>query len=466
MPAGAVMGVGGVVAVLGSTLPLTRPHTSSASPASSIRSDHSEDGIIISSSRRRLLRHSRRRPAVVSAAQNSGETADAGAKKKVLILGGSGRVGRSTVKALLDAPGIAVAIGGRSRERANTALAGILEHPEFRQCDINDVESVVEALKGVDCVVHTAGPFQRRDQCTVLEAAIASKTPYVDVCDDTKYSQRAKGYHEQAKAAGVPAITTGGIYPGTSNVMAAEMVDIGRRSGAEPVSLKYSYYTAGSGGAGPTLLATTFLLCGEQVITYENGEVVWRKPTSDERIVDFGAGLGMKSVYLYNLPEVQSSFQSLNVPTVSARFGTDPPFWNWVMSGLATFAPKDFLEDRARIEAFAKFSDPMVRLVDKVAGEKVGMRVDLEFDNKSIACAVFVHERLSECVGTSIAAFARTVVSGATQPGVWFPEESGGVPDRRAMLEMAVQGCKRFVLNKAPWQIESTASQIGLGLYW
>ena len=43
------------------------------------------------------------------------------------------------------------------------------------------------------------------------------QTAYIDVCDDTDYSWRAKGFHEQAKSAGVPAITTAGIYPGVSN---------------------------------------------------------------------------------------------------------------------------------------------------------------------------------------------------------------------------------------------------------
>lgn len=63
----------------------------------------------------------------------------------------------------------------------------------------------------------------------VLEAAIATCTPYLDVCDDTKFSQRMKTYHEKAKAAGVPAITTAGIYPGVSNIMAAHMVSCARK---------------------------------------------------------------------------------------------------------------------------------------------------------------------------------------------------------------------------------------------
>jgi hypothetical protein len=34
---------------------------------------------------------------------------------------------------------------------------------------------------------------------------------------------------------------------------------------------RYSYYTAGSGGAGPTILATSFLLLGEEAIVYQDG---------------------------------------------------------------------------------------------------------------------------------------------------------------------------------------------------
>ena len=78
--------------------------------------------------------------------------------------------------------------------------------------DIDDAASLEAALKGVSLVVHTAGPFQRKDTCGVLEAAIATKTPYMDVCDDTEHSQRLRAYSDQAKAAGVPAITTAGMH--------------------------------------------------------------------------------------------------------------------------------------------------------------------------------------------------------------------------------------------------------------
>lgn len=37
------------------------------------------------------------------------------------------------------------------------------------------------------------------------------------------------------------------------------------------VVVRFSYYTAGTGGAGPTILSTSFLLLGEEVVAYSKG---------------------------------------------------------------------------------------------------------------------------------------------------------------------------------------------------
>ncbi|RVX20420.1 hypothetical protein CK203_004593 [Vitis vinifera] len=151
----------------------------------------------------------------------------------------------------------------------------------------------------VDLVIHTAGPFQQAEKCTVLEAAIETKTAYVDVCDDTTYAWRAKSLLEKALSANVPAITTGGIYPGVSNVMAAELVRVARsESQGKPERLRFYYYTAGTGGAGPTILATSFLLLGEEVVAYNKGEKIKLKPYSGMLNIDFGKGIGKRDVYL------------------------------------------------------------------------------------------------------------------------------------------------------------------------
>jgi hypothetical protein len=47
---------------------------------------------------------------------------------------------------------------------------------------------------------------------------------------------------------------------------------------------------------------------------------------------------------------------------------------------LARLAPKALLEDRAKVAWLASKADPMVRLVDKLCGEKVAMRVEIDFE--------------------------------------------------------------------------------------
>lgn len=95
--------------------------------------------------------------------------------------------------------------------------------------------------------------------------------------------------------------------------------------------LRFYYYTAGTGGAGPTILATSFLLLGEEVVAYNKGQyqlklvsvcviccfcIVFRvatdaphmtleageklklKPYSGMLNIDFGKGIGKRDVFL------------------------------------------------------------------------------------------------------------------------------------------------------------------------
>ncbi|KAG2558555.1 uncharacterized protein LOC120685336 [Panicum virgatum] len=393
-------------------------------------------------------------PALPAAAHSTGaaEKKPSRGGLRVLVLGGTGRVGWSTATALSKLrPDLRILIGGRNREKGKSLASKLGKRSEFVQVDIHDPSMLEAALYGADLVVHAAGPFQREDKCTVLEAAISTKTPYIDVCDDADYSWRAKGFHEQAKASGVPAIITAGICPGVSNVMAAELVHAARREKAsEPERLRFFYYIAGSGGVGPTTLASSFLLLGEDVIVYNKGKERKLKPYSGSLNIDFGKGVGKKDVYLLNLPEVKSTFKILSVPTVSARFGSDPFFWNWGMHTFATFLPTESLRDKNKVLKLVELVDPIVRTIDVIAGECVAMRVVLEHSNGQNSVGLFTHEKLSVSVGYAVAAFILTIIEGNTQPGVWFPEEPEGIASeaRNLLLKRATQGATNFVMNK------------------
>lgn len=230
---------------------------------------------------------------------------------------------------------------------------------------------------------------------------------------------------------------------------------------------RFFYYIAGTGGAGPTMLATSFLLLGEDVIAYNKGREIKLKPYSGALNVDFGKGVRKKDVYLLNLPEVKSTHKILRVPTVSARFGTDPFFWNWGMKTFVNFLPADFLRDKNNILKLTECVDPCIRAIDGIVGEHVAMRIDLESSNGHNTIGLFTHNKLSVSVGYATTAFALAILEGSTQPGVWFPEEPEGIAieSRKLLLRRASEGTQNFVMNKRSWMVDTDHKEIGKGIY-
>ncbi|CAI5499892.1 unnamed protein product [Closterium sp. Naga37s-1] len=564
----------------------------------------------------------------------AGGERSSGGVKRVVILGGSGRVGRSTAVALAALAAsddeatraefqLELIISGRNRRGRGRgeavceevrAAAGAAGRATFIECDITDASALDALLTGADLVVHCAGPFQQEPNCTVLEAAIRTKvgfltsqtsssslhfhalhrpphamqqcslalsitrptpnvdvcsdvafagnarerrfdvppflpsphspnnppppqTPYVDVCDDVAYAGNARSLHGAAVAAGVPAITTAGIYPGVSNLMAAELVRLTGEEGARmeeqqgqqqaalglrPKSLRFSYFTAGTGGTGPTILTTSLLLLGEPATAFKDGQRLQLPAYSRQRLVDFGPGVGERSTYLLslpsslpllshslptplphlsrsspappllpppppsNLPEVVSAHEVLGVPTVSARFGTAPHMWNWGMQLLHALLPQAVLQDRravqrmvgalgplavlqdrSAVQRMAGALEPLVRAADGTAGERVAMRVDLETENGRSTMALFSHRRLSVSVGVATAAFAAALLEGTSLPGVHYPEQAEAIPvaQREKLLQRATLGARFFAINKPGWMIEREPKQIGMGMY-
>ena len=75
---------------------------------------------------------------------------------RVLVTGGTGFVGGWTAKAIADA-GHCVRFLVRKPERLQTSVATLgVDVSDFAVGDITDAESVREALRGCDAVVHSA----------------------------------------------------------------------------------------------------------------------------------------------------------------------------------------------------------------------------------------------------------------------------------------------------------------------
>ena len=369
----------------------------------------------------------------------------------VLVVGGSGRVGGSTLRwlqrlsrgAVAGASPLRLASGGRSIPRFQ-AVQRLLKQPDLAFVDVDlgsPVEQLSAAVRGAQLVVHTAGPFQGRSQPKLLEACIAAGVAYCDVCDEWPLSQQAKQLSAAATAAGIPAVVSSGIWPGASALMAAEAVDrLGGPGACDQLEL--SFFTAGTGGAGPTIVSATFLLLAEEALTVSGGELSGQPAWSGRRSIDFGGSVGRRACFLLDNPDVLSSAAALQIANCASRFGTAPALWNLLFAVMQKL-PKPLLRNRQAMHAFSLLSMPVIRAVDAAVGSTNAMRIDAHGAGGSLTLRC-VHPSLEDCVGQATAAFALEVLRGRTSgstdvstipAGVWFPAELN-VLARRNIFEV------------------------------
>lgn len=374
---------------------------------------------------------------------------------RALVIGGNGRVGGSTVRWLLQLASEAgepleVAIGGRSQANFVQSLKRLeaklpsdtAPRVSFRELDLGDHESLLRALEGVDICVHTAGPFQFVEEPTALRACIESGVHYVDVCDNTLLARNARTeYSQGARDAGVSAVVAAGIWPGVSSLMAADAVAQLPDGRAGEVQL--SFFTAGTGNAGPSIVAATFHLLCEPVYCLRGGEPVELRPWSDPRRVEF-QGHGSRNIYLLDNPDVFCLAETVlrgRVQSMSSRFGTAPQIWNELFSVIA-LAPASILKDRNLMALATAFSSPVIRAVDRIVGSTNGMRVDAIGEQPSSGPAQrvtvqLIHPDLEDCVGLATAAFARAIMAGKTPLGVSFAAELADTPASEYIVRTA-----------------------------
>ena len=232
--------------------------------------------------------------------------------------------------------------------------------------------------------------------------------------------------------------------------MAAEAVELmtSNNDDVEISSIDYSFFTAGTGNAGPTIVSATFLLLATPAITFLEGKRDDKEPWTEMKTIDFGTGIGEKPVWLLDNPDVPSTALYLTGTkgssnnykynprwnmNVSSRFGTDPLPWNYLFGAMKAL-PRSLLYNKDAMQNFALFSEPIIRFVDKLVGATNAMRVDVtgkgeDRKEKSLTLRI-AHDDLEQCVGLATAAFALEVANSyvgkdvkTIPPGVWFPVE-------------------------------------------
>ncbi|MEI2578712.1 saccharopine dehydrogenase family protein [Scytonema sp. PRP1] len=339
--------------------------------------------------------------------------------ERVLIIGGRGRIGSSVAQDILSHTQAEVTITGRTPDHG-------MNDPrvQFLVLDLAEVEKLRKAIASANLVVHCAGPFHYRD-ANVLKMCIEHGVNYVDVSDHRSYTSKALGYNDAAVSAGVTAIVNTGIFPGISNSMVRQGVE----QFDKPEKIHLSYLVSGSGGAGVTVMRTTFLGLQKPFESLIDGQWQMVKPYSQRETIDFPSPYGRTGVYWFDMPEtftLPHAFPS--VKSVITKFGSVPDFYNHMTWIAAHVFPKQLMQRRAMIEFLAYVSHFMTDVTNRFSGIGVAVRSEItgrKDDREAVFCSTLVHGNTAVASGCGTGSIAQLLLDGKLKkPGVSPVEEA------------------------------------------
>lgn len=336
--------------------------------------------------------------------------------KKVLVIGGCGRIGNSVAQDIISHNDAEVTITSRQPRSPQAPF-------KFLALDLDDRQQLHQAIAEQDLIIHCAGPFHHRDG-RVLATCINLGINYLDVSDHRSFYQRVIKYQDQAIAQGVTAILNTGIFPGISN----SMVKQGIEQFDLPQKIHLSYVVAGSGGAGLTVMRTTFLGLRNKFAAWIEGKWQDILPYTEREVIEFPSPYGKTGVYWFDVPETFTFANSFPVDTVITKFGSIPDWYNHLTWITAHVFPEAWVTSPKGIEFFSQVSYAMTKVTDRFSGTGVAMRAEITGINAEephIYCSTILHRDTAIAAGAGTGAIAQLVLEGKLkQPGIYPVEQA------------------------------------------
>jgi short subunit dehydrogenase-like uncharacterized protein len=202
------------------------------------------------------------------------------AADRLLVYGATGYTG-GLLAALAKERGLAPIVAGRNRAKVE-ALAARLG-ADARVATVDDAAALREMLRGVACVISSAGPFARTAR-QMFEACLEARTHYLDVTGEIDVFALAESYDERARQAGVMLLPGIGFDVVPSDCLAAHVA----ARVEQPRSVRIALAAGGTPTHGTAKTALQMLSAPLRV--RRGGRLVELPSGSLSRRFDFGEG--------------------------------------------------------------------------------------------------------------------------------------------------------------------------------
>ncbi len=273
-----------------------------------------------------------------------------------LIYGATGTTGRLVVESGL-AHGQRPILAGRDA----AGVRALADHHglEAAVVSLDDRAGLEAALRRSSRVLHTAGPFSRT-AASMLDACLATATPYLDLSGEVESVAATLALDEAARRRGIPLIAGAGFGVTAGDCLAAHVARRYPRATRLRIGIDARNARRSTGAA-----VSTLDVLGGGGAWIESGRLV-RGPLAHDR---FRATLGEKSLTFAAAPlaEALAAFQTTGIANVVAGIPVPwlvAPVMRWLSPTLQALARRPairrFVANRGRGAAEAK-ENPLSR---------------------------------------------------------------------------------------------------------
>lgn len=235
--------------------------------------------------------------------------------EKILVLGATGKTGVITLS-LLKSLGFSVEIAGRNKT-ALQEMAKKYDAP-YHLVDISDISNLRRLFIGFKLVINFIGPFSKLGYLPV-EAAIDTKTNYIDSSWEQEYFSRIFSFDDYVGSNSVTIAVGIGVSPGLSELLFSVLSEEFDR--CSDVSI---FYVEGMGNifSYGSLISTSRAL-KSQCLHYINGAYRAIKVGSEKKTVTYNNYFGKQTLINYPSGDVINIPRYSSVNTVKSFFGAE-----------------------------------------------------------------------------------------------------------------------------------------------
>ena len=224
---------------------------------------------------------------------------------KVLVLGGSGRVGKGAASDLVNSDKVSeVTLGDINKEEAIRYIERLgSKKLKYDYIDLNDFDNLVSKMKEYDVIANAAW-FQ--SVVDVTRAAIEAKRNCCDAGGFYYHNLKQLEYHEAVKKAGIT------VLMGMAAALELPTYAYDTEQTSSMRSTKFTseqaaaYRNPNKGDGQSMTIRTGFEELTDKPMVYRDGKMILVEPRSGEEKVVFAEPLGERTVYFARHSEMVS----------------------------------------------------------------------------------------------------------------------------------------------------------------